>query len=171
MEYSPKGKTKNSDIAMIGLFVLCVISFAFSNAPLRYAWILRAVGLFALTGVCWLAIRYRLTQFTYLIDGEIGAESFTVFCGRGKNSVAECRLALSDLRSVRRYRDEDEAKEAQKGFETHSYVQSMTPDSLVLCEFASSGERDLCIVLECDEAFERAIAACAERNLRDATAV
>ena len=171
MEYTPKGKTKSSDLAMIGLFALCVVSFVTANLPIRYVWVMRAVGIVSLTAAVYLAVRYRLSQLVYAVGGEVGDEIFTVYLDRGRNKTAICRLAMCDLLSVRRFADPEAAKEAEKGFETHSYVQSMTPDSLVLCEFASSGERDLCVVLECDEAFERTLAAFAERNLRDATTV
>ena len=158
MEYSPKGNTKSSDIATIGLFALCAASFAAANFNFRFSWGFRVVGLIALTAAVYLAVRYRLSQLVYAVGGEVGDEVFSVYLDRGRNKTAICRLALCDLRSVRRYADGDEAKAAQKGLETHSYVQSMTPDSLVLCVFETSGERDLCVVLECDDAFERTLA-------------
>ena len=171
MEYSPKGNTKRSDVVIIGLFALAVSSFAAANLPVRFSWAFRVLGLFALTGAVYAAVRYRLSQFVYTLGGEVGDEVFMVFLDRGRRKVAQCRLTLSELVSVRRYADEGAAKEAQKGYEVYSYVQSMSPDSLVICVFKTSGERDLCVVLECDEAFERALAEYAERNLRDATAM
>lgn len=155
MEYSPKGETKRSDILIIGLFALGIASFAAVNFITRYAFALRLVGLFALTGAVYVAVRYRLTRFVYSISGDEGGEVFTVYRDRGRRSVAECRLSLSYLRSVRRYESREEMKPALAGHDIYAYSQSMTPATFVVAIFESTGERDIAVVLECDEAFER----------------
>lgn len=155
MEYSPKGETKSSDVCIIGLFVLAVVSFGVSSAPLRFAWVMRAVGLFSLTAAIYIAVRYRLTRFVYSIGGD---EVFTVYRDRGRNKVAECRVSLVYLRSLTRFVDSDAMKDARRGLEIYNYSQSMTPRSLVLAVFESTSGRDLGIILECDEAFERRLA-------------
>lgn len=158
MEYSPKGETKRSDIVIIGLFALAVVSFGASSAPLPFAWVMRAVGLFTLTAAVYIAVRYRLTRFVYVINGDAGSEVFTVYRDRGRNKVAECRVSLTYLRSVRRFADRDAMKAERAGLEIYDYVQSMTPQSLVLAVFESTGERDLGIILECDAEYEKFLA-------------
>ena len=166
MEYSPTGETKSSDIAVIGLFVLAVVSFGAAYTPFRFAWVMRAVGLFSLTAAVYIAVRYRLTRFVYLTGGDAGEEVFTVYRDRGRNKVAECRVSLSYLRSVTRFADRDAMKDARQGLEIYDYVQSMTPRSLVLAVFESTAAvgRDLGIILECDETFEQHLATFLSRN-------
>lgn len=158
MEYSPKGEARSSDACIIGLFVLAVVSFAVSSTPLRFAWVMRAVGLFSLTACVYIAVRYRLTQFVYSIGGDAGDEVFTVYRDRGRNKVAECRVSLVYLRSVTRFPDRDTMKDARSGLEIYDYAQSMTPRSLVLAVFESTAGRNLGVILECDEVFERRLA-------------
>lgn len=158
MEYSPKGETKRSDIMIVGLFSLAVVSFGVSYAPFPFAWVMRVVGLFTLTAAVYIAVRYRLTRFVYTINGDVGEEVFTVYRDRGRNKVAECRVSLSYLRSVRRFADRDEMKDARTGLDVYDYVQSMTPPSLVLAVFESTGGRDLGVILECDDSFLRRLA-------------
>ena len=157
MEYTPKGDTKRSDVFIVGLFVLGVAFFAAAKLTGNYVFVLQAMGLLALGAAVYLAVRYRLTGFVYVISEDEGEELFTVFRDRGRQKVAQCRLSFSCLRSVRRFADREEMKKELSGRDTYYYTQSMAPPSFVLLVFETTAERDLAVVLECDENFERAL--------------
>ena len=157
MEYVPKGETKRSDAVIVGLFVLGVACFGAARFIGRYVFAGQAAGLIAFTAAMYVAVRYRLTQFVYALTMD-GDEVFAVFRDRGRNKVAVCMVSISFLRSVKRYADRDAAKEAAAGRDLYFYTQSMSPQSFVVLFFETSGERDLAVIIECDEAFERVLA-------------
>ena len=158
MEYKPKGETKRSDAIIIGLFVLGVVCFGGARFLGRYVFALQALGLCVFAAAIYIAVRYRLTQFFYTLSKDGEEEIFSVFRDRGRNKAAQCALSLSYLRSVKRYADRESMKSALAGRDVYYYTQSMSPESFVLLEFESTGERDLAVILECDEAFERTLA-------------
>ena len=158
MEYTPKGETKRSDAIIVGLFVLGVACFGAARLIGRYPFAAQAAGLISFSAAIYVAVRYRLTQFVYAIQTDGEDEVFAVFRDRGRNKAAQCMVSLSYLRSVKRYAERDAAKEAAAGRDVYFYTQSMSPASFVVLVFETSGERDLAVIVECDEAFERELA-------------
>lgn len=158
MEYSPKANTKRSDALIIALFVIGVACFGAARLVGRYVFILQAAGLVVLAAAVYIAVRYRLTRFFYTLSFDGDDEIFTVFRDRGRNKAAQCMMSTSFLRSVKRCDSREAMKDALAGHDVYYYTQSMAPASYLLLIFETTGERDLAVIIECDEAFERELA-------------
>lgn len=150
MIYSSTPSGRPSDYYMAGSFVGGVIFWAVSGrAPFPAMWQLLAVVLIA--AAVYILCRYRLTVFRLAISSRDDAAEdvrlltpgeidFTVERMRGKNPQLLCRLALSELREVRRITDGD-CGGAAKEMSLYRYNVNMSPESGALAVFESAGER------------------------------
>ena len=167
MEYSPRQSDKRADVLVLVLFIAAVILFGVSNALTGLFHVVPQIGaLVCVTAALYLAIRYRLTSFRYVISDDDGDTLLTVYRSQGRRSVAEARMSGVWLESVERFTDRRSVKEAVRGMAVYDYTLSMKPQSVLVCVFVGDPERKTALILECDGDFAAALGRMAEENRR-----
>lgn len=149
MEYIPKGKGHAPDICVIGLFAFAVVLFGVSDLLTGTLHVVpQFIALFALTAAVYIGIRYRFTEFRYVLSEDTdGGTLITVYRATGRRSVAEARMSGAYLEEVTRYTDRRALKEAKRDKAVYVYTASMNPASSVMCVFEGD-ERKTALILE-----------------------
>lgn len=150
MVYKSTPNGRPSDYYMAGCFVGGVIFWAvagYSSVPALW----QLVSVVLIAAAVYFLCRYRLTVFRFAVSsrgdatGDVrlltpGEVDFTVERMRGENPQLLCRLALSELREVRRIVSGDCGR-AAKEMSLYRYNVNISPESGALAVFESAGER------------------------------
>lgn len=165
MEYIPVSKSRRTDLMIFASFILAVCAFCIASFMPSYGGLVQILGLVLLTAAVYLAVRYRLTSFRYVLsdDGD-GGVLFTVYRAQGKRSVAECRMSGVYLESVCRRESKKELSDLRCGVSVYDYTASFMPEDICFLVFESGADKKTGVILETDGAFYDALAALAARN-------
>ncbi|MBE6708529.1 MAG: hypothetical protein E7578_04715 [Ruminococcaceae bacterium] len=152
MEYKTKPTGKPSDFYAIGLVVTGAIFWRITFVQDSLIALYQLLSVIMFGAAMYLLIRYRLTVFSFRIEGRNGAVvdirtampeelDFVVGKMRGKGAVPLARLSLDELKSVKTVSTEllkDKARELS----LFKYHPDMSPDEGVLIVF-SGGAKDI----------------------------
>lgn len=173
MEYTPRKKGHGADAAVIVLFAAAVILFGISNALTGiFHAVPQIAALFALTAAVYIGIRYRFTEFRYVLSEDTdGGVLLTVHRATGRRTVAEARMSGAYLEETIRFDNRtgrESLKEAKKGKSVYVYTVSLRPQSVVMCVFTGDFGKKTALILEGEGEFFDTLASIAEKNRRAA---
>lgn len=149
MTYVPKRDNKAKRLALLSVitgFVLMLLSvlMPYSVAFQVLAFVLVIAAVFLLQ-------RYVLCEYRYIIsDMDDGSADLIVCKKQGKNDVKVCHLSLLNVTDAAKY-----TGTPKKGSARYDYSQNLTDNKYVISAF--DGDREIEVMLECDEAFARLI--------------
>lgn len=164
MEYTPAPRSRLADYLVIGSFVLAVCAFCIASYMTAYGGFVQIAGLGFLTAAVYLAVRYRLTSFRYVLSEESDGVLFTVYRLQGRRSVAECRMSGVYLESVGRYTSKKALAEVRQGVSIYDYTVTLSPKDVRFLVFDSGLEKKTGVIIETDGRFYDALVSLAENN-------
>lgn len=145
MTYIPKRDNKAKNLSLLSMvtgFVLMLLS-----AVMPYSVVFQVLAFILVIAGVFLLQRYVLCEYRYIInDKDDGSADFIVYKKQGKNDVKVCHVSLFNVTEIYKF-----GERADKNAARYDYSQNITDRKYVVA--AVDGERNIEVIIECDEAF------------------
>lgn len=164
MKIRPRATNEKGKRAFLLFLILSAALFAASLFLPSYQGIVQLCALVGITIALYFYNRYLATVYEYEITTDTdGTPIFVVSSYSGKRVSALCRIALWDIREIRRLsREQMRSQKKPKDTARHYYTPTLSPDS-VLCIFERTRYEKEEIFIESNEAFEEYLRAAVEQ--------
>lgn len=157
MEYKSKPTGRPSDFYVFGLVVTGIVFWTLPMLESKLTALYQLIAILMFSAGMYLLIRYRLTVFTFVVEGRNGDVvdirtampselDFVVKKMRGNNPMILARLSLDELKSVETVRY-SEVKEKSAGASLFKYHANMSPEETVLVVFGGD-DRDIAMTVD-----------------------
>ncbi len=152
MNHSPKQEMKKTYFLSLCFMAPGIITFSLAAvSPITV--VMQSLGLLLCSLGIFIMYRYALTTFNYILeDGELTVRKIS-----GKRITAVARVALSECESLVKI-EKDTLKGRKFLGGKYNYIVNYAPATTYLLTFRD-GEREVALILECDESFAAALSA------------